>query len=258
MGSEERTSQPFSELEQAEELLSEDPRYRKILHEALPLLAKGRWYDLSHTLIAVKDMSAVLAGERTNGILKDIPEEEYQRYRKILLPSIILHDIGWSSVGPEKNSQWDRADLRVTHMAKGAELAQGILENSGYDPELNPEITALIAHHDDQYLGIDPQTDLEKMHRDVDACFIPTEYSFWKDHAKAQDKIGKDIDPAEYLQSRKDKFGTRYTKSAQAIMTREIEKRQQEIALSPTVSPKMRLDNLQRKACALNVRAVRQ
>src|SRR5262249_46639053 len=147
----------------------------------------------------------------------DESEEQYQEYRAILIPAIILHDIGWSAIGENKHTQWSAQELRRGHMEVGAQLAEHVLSMVAYSPILTQRVVHLVAHHDDQYLGRDPETREEIIHRDADACFIFTFLSFWKDFTV----MGDDLSPADFLEVKEKKWGMRYTQTAQVITDKE-------------------------------------
>jgi HD domain len=71
----------------------------------------------------------------------------------VVLPAIMLHDVGWSQVPPEGVLQaiapgGGRPDLVLLHEKEGARLAAGILADSGYDPDKVPAILDIIDGHD--------------------------------------------------------------------------------------------------------------
>jgi hypothetical protein len=207
------------------QVLQENCFYQQIWKEARLLLAKGRWYDVVHTTIAISHLGKILHQERTQGILKEESEEQYQECRAILIPAILLHDIGWSAIGENKNTQWNAQELRKSHMEIGAQLAENVLRMVTYSPTLIHRIVHLVAHHDDQYLGRDPETPEEIIHRDADACFIFTFLSFWKDFTV----MGSALSPADFLAMKEKKWGRRYTRAAQIITDKEIEERKCEV-----------------------------
>lgn len=238
---------PYFHDETFLQVLQENTLYQQIWREASLLLAKGRWYDLVHTAIATSHLGAILRQERTQGILRDDSEEQYQEYRAILIPAIMLHDVGWSAIGENKNTQWRNQDLRRGHMEIGAQLAEHMLSIVAYSPILTRRIVHLVAHHDDQYLGKDPQTREEIIHRDADACFIFTFLSFWKDFTVT----GSDLSPADFLDMKEKKWGKRYTQSAQNINNKEIAVRKGEVSEEEALLMK-RYEELKRVIEALN------
>lgn len=73
--------------------------------------------------------------------------------REIVIPAILLHDVGWSSVpehlqltafGPNAANP----DLNRVHEVEGARLARDILRRAKYDEQKIEEIAAIIAGHD--------------------------------------------------------------------------------------------------------------
>lgn len=110
-------------------------------------------------------------------------------------------------------------------METGAQLAENVLNTIAYSPILIQRIVHLVAHHDDQYLGKDPATREEIIHRDADACFIFTFLSFWKDFTV----MGRDLSPVDFFTMKEKKWGKRYTQAAQIITNKEIEARKCEV-----------------------------
>lgn len=71
----------------------------------------------------------------------------------VVLPAIMLHDIGWSQVPPAEVLQaiapgGGRPDLVLLHEKEGARLAAGILADAGYDAGKVPAILDIIDGHD--------------------------------------------------------------------------------------------------------------
>lgn len=71
----------------------------------------------------------------------------------VVLPAIILHDVGWKSLpeelhlkafGPGENDM----NINRVHEVEGAKTARRILEETQYDPALIEEIVAIILEHD--------------------------------------------------------------------------------------------------------------
>lgn len=73
----------------------------------------------------------------------------------VVLPAILLHDIGYFGLPEETQMQglsgsprgWD-ADITRLHEVEGARRARAILAELGYDPELTERIAAIIDGHD--------------------------------------------------------------------------------------------------------------
>lgn len=71
----------------------------------------------------------------------------------VVLPAIMLHDIGWSQVPPAEVLQaiapgGGRPDLVLLHEKEGARLAAGILADAAYDAGKIPAILDIIDGHD--------------------------------------------------------------------------------------------------------------
>jgi len=192
-------------------------KHKEIWKEAKPLLAKCRWWDLTHTRMSIGFMHQIMH------------DEDRGNYEEILMPAIILHDVGWTVIGEEKNTSWGNKDLRIKHMAEGAKIARRILEKVKYDIKLTEKIVNLVATHDDAYLG-KPQTTIgEKLIRDADACFVLTGLSFWKDyHVKCVVK-GEKMTPQEFLDKKVVGGSKRHTITAQKITDQQIVARRKEI-----------------------------
>jgi hypothetical protein len=121
-----------------EGVIALDPGLAAIWELAAPLL-KVRDND-AHTLYALGLARALLAAQ---------PEAD----AAVILPAIMLHDIGWSQVPPAEVLQaiapgGGRPDLVLLHEKEGARLAAGILADAGYDPAKVPAILAIIDGHD--------------------------------------------------------------------------------------------------------------
>jgi hypothetical protein len=82
-------------------------------------------------------------------LLASHPEAEPE----IVLPAILLHDVGWKMVPEERQltafgpHAKDLA-MRRFHETAGVEIARTILQSVGYDPEKTREILTIIDGHD--------------------------------------------------------------------------------------------------------------
>ena len=104
-----------------------------------PFLIKGRLEDWDHTLRAV-EYGKILAEEEGGD-----PE--------IILTALVLHDIGWSQVDFDdflKSPISEKQDTQSVrdHMIRGANLAEGILNDLNYPPNKKELVLRIIAHHD--------------------------------------------------------------------------------------------------------------
>jgi len=114
-----------------------DETFLKIFHLARPYLdTRG---NEEHTRIAYEFASRLLHEEGGEPL--------------VVLPAIILHDVGWKSIPEELQTtafgpgQRDRALNRV-HEQEGERIAGEILRAVNYPPPLIEEILAIVAGHD--------------------------------------------------------------------------------------------------------------
>jgi HD superfamily phosphodiesterase len=114
---------------------------------------------------------------------------------RIVIPAILLHDIGWSKVpeaqqllafGPNVKDP----DLTRVHEREGARMAEEILVSLGYEGERVGEIVSIIAGHDTR-----PESSSlhESIVRDADKLFRLSERGFAIDCERFEQ------DPAAYL-----------------------------------------------------------
>jgi len=113
--------------------------YKKILEKALLLYEKGREGDVDH----IKWLAEV--------ITKYVDESEVDY--DILIPVVLLHDIGYSKV-PKGSNPFD-LDIRKFHSEEGAKIAEEILEELDYPKDKINEIKRLILKHDNWAFGDD-------------------------------------------------------------------------------------------------------
>jgi hypothetical protein len=105
-----------------------------------PLLEKGRNGDWGHTLRVVEYGRYLLEHEEGD--------------EEIVIPTLYLHDIGWSIINfddfrhasPERKRKTMSLSL---HMKQGAVLAKKILDDFEYDPQKITTIISIIAIHDE-------------------------------------------------------------------------------------------------------------
>ncbi|OGJ19950.1 hypothetical protein A3K73_03245 [Candidatus Pacearchaeota archaeon RBG_13_36_9] len=157
--------------------------------------------------------------------------EIFRADKKIVIPAAIFHDTGY--FGMDKNSlkelmagklsEEEAKILKEEHMKEGAKLAEEILKELEYNPQLIGTIVKIIRYHDSES---ECSSIEEKIVRDAD--------KLWR-----FSKIGFDLDvkrrnwPAEkwylYLKGNLDKPGYFQTKEAREIAQNELEKRRKEI-----------------------------
>jgi len=108
-----------------------------MLEKALHFYEKGREGDIDH----VKWLS------------KTIPNyiDEKELDFDILIPVVILHDVGYSKV--PKGSNPFNLDIRKLHSEEGAKIAEQILLELNYPKDKTKEIKRLILKHDNWAFG---------------------------------------------------------------------------------------------------------
>jgi HD superfamily phosphodiesterase len=87
--------------------------------------------------------------ELAERLLSHCPEADPE----VVLPAILLHDVGWKMVPEEKQLRAfgpnaKDMDTRRIHEVEGVEIAKGILNALNYDREKTDEILAIIEGHD--------------------------------------------------------------------------------------------------------------
>ena len=111
-----------------------------IKNSVKPLLEKARDGDWEHTLRAIEYARYLLQYEEGD--------------EEIVIPTLYLHDIGWSRVNfddfreasPDRKRETPSLSL---HMKYGAVLAGEILRDVGCEPEKIRSIVSIIAIHDE-------------------------------------------------------------------------------------------------------------
>jgi hypothetical protein len=115
-----------------------DSVYDQIYREAEPYLDTRR-----------NDVHVSLSYDFARRLLACYPEAD----EAIVLPAIILHDVGWKMVPEEKQlgafgpKAKDKKTQRI-HETQGLKIAENILTRLEYDPEKISEILSIIDGHD--------------------------------------------------------------------------------------------------------------
>ena len=118
--------------------------HRSIFEKAEPFL-RTRHNDV-HAIISYRHAKHILAMEGGNS--------------SIVLPAVLLHDVGWSAVPEERQlhafgPELRDPDLRRRHETEGAKLARAILSEMSYPQDMIRRIERIIDVHDSRTDAID-------------------------------------------------------------------------------------------------------
>lgn len=164
--------------------------YTKILDLARPYYEKGRVYDLDQI-----DWMTKQADRLADKLGLD---------KAILLPLVILHDVGYAFVN-ERNPHIKSQEIKRIHLIEGVKIAREILTQINYDPELSEQIIYFVSVHDNWVFGDDEpykksrllaffndldflhaQSSYENFEHAAASMNLPTEsmYDFWLNDEK--------------------------------------------------------------------------
>jgi hypothetical protein len=111
--------------------------YLPIWQAARPYYERGRSMDINHIEWMMPTALSVCAHE---------PQVD----QSLLLPTVILHDVGYAEV---EHDNYYHLDTRRAHMARGADIARTILTELAYDPEIVAKVVYYISVHDNWAFG---------------------------------------------------------------------------------------------------------
>lgn len=108
-------------------------------------------WELAAPLLRVRDNDAHTL--YAFGLARAMLDAHEEADAAVVLPAIMLHDIGWSQVPPSDvllaiAPGGGRPDLVLLHEKEGARLASEILKECGYDEAKIPAILDIIDGHD--------------------------------------------------------------------------------------------------------------
>ena len=165
-----------------------------ILEQVIPYYSAGsRFYDLWHIPFSTRFMMALCQAEKLE--------------RAVFVPAIILHDSGYSKIAQANNALQKgniSTDDRVSHMYFGQLVAEEIFQRNngfGLSKAQQERIKALIATHDNPYIGKQLTTREEKLHRDADRYYVCSFTSFVKDFLRYVEKE-PNLSPEEFMKGR--------------------------------------------------------
>ena len=145
----------------------------------------------------------------------------------IVIPAIILHDVGYSQILRERRMlifdkdarNEEREAVRYKHQAQSVKLGEKILKELNYPADMIPEILEIISKHDTRKGFISKE---EGLVRDADKLWRYSQESFKMNtkHRKSVleeriKRLEKDLETPDYI----------YSESAKKIARQELEER---------------------------------
>lgn len=113
--------------------------YMRIWEKALPYYEKARPADVTHVSWMMREACRIARAEGLD--------------ERILLPIVILHDVGYAACMSEEHARAFESDVKIKHMKEGARIARSILAEVGYDPALTEKIVRYVSVHDNWKIG---------------------------------------------------------------------------------------------------------
>lgn len=113
--------------------------YTKIWELAKPYYLKGRPMDIEHIQWMMEEALRISTVENLDDSL--------------LLPLVILHDVGYSTIEGVASKNYYNVDIRKLHMEAGAKLAGTILEQVGYPENKIKHAVYYVSIHDQWAYG---------------------------------------------------------------------------------------------------------
>ena len=150
-----------------------DQVYLTMWELAQPYYKKGRSYDIEQVAWMMKQADRLTDLEGLN--------------KKILLPLVILHDVGYSKVEIKDPNIKDKVTKKI-HMREGARIAKEILNKVGYDQALTEKIVYYISVHDNWILDDNsPYQESSEMalFNDLDFLWVTSNIDAFKVNAKS-------------------------------------------------------------------------
>jgi HD superfamily phosphodiesterase len=143
----------------------------------------------------------------------------------IVIPAIILHDVGWQKVppalhlkafGPKATSP----EINRTHEKEGVKIARKILTKVDYDTEKIDEILKIIDGHDSRKDSISLN---DRIVKDADKLWRYTQNGFEIDKARFEETVAEGL-----KRLRENLRGWFYTETAFQIAKKKLQQRQRE------------------------------
>ena len=186
-------------------------KYNEIWELAKPYLEKGKMKDfILHTKGVAKAMELLLQKENGDN--------------DILIPSAILHDVGWAKVPTvlqKSNNKKEKIQALKLHIEYAPKIVRKILSEIKYDEkQIKTIIEIIVAHKFKNPIRLD-----KRLLIDADNLSDIFKEQFYSD-AKSYN-----VTPEQNYDFRKND-NTFYTKTAKIIFDKELKKRKQEFKIS--------------------------
>jgi HD superfamily phosphodiesterase len=147
----------------------------------------------------------------------------------VIIPAIILHDIGWSRlikgrrilVFARSAREEDKLEVQLEHQNESVKLASHILKEVNYPGELVPEILEIISQHDTRKGFISKN---EGLVRDADKLWRTSRRGFAAAEARMIKREEEDWKKLEENMNKPDYF---YSQTARQIAFADLELRKQ-------------------------------
>ena len=178
--------------------------YKRIWKEAKEYYKKGRPMDIEHIKWMMK-----IAG-------KICQKENFDE--SILIPLVILHDVGYAKVNNLEEIKYFDVDIRKAHMKAGEEIADLILKSIKYRKDKTKKIIKYVGIHDNWAFGEVEIYEKDKMlgtFKDLDYLWPYTRIGFEsiKKHLKKNDQeMWKSLNDEKSPIYNKKEFSTIFTK----------------------------------------------
>jgi hypothetical protein len=196
--------------------------FEKIWELALPYQDKRD--DAGHAEVTLRFAKELAVSEHGN--------------ENVMIPAIILHDVGWSQLVKERRmlifdkdaTDEVRRQVQIEHQNEGVLVAGGILREVGYPPVLAQEILEIISQHDTREGFVSRN---EGLVRDADKLSRTSQEGF-----ASGKRRGQSPDPSRWQKMEEGiyKPGYFYSDTARKIAAAELKLRKQESSLAQSAS----------------------
>lgn len=142
----------------------------------------------------------------------------------VVLPAIILHDVGWIKIPEELHPRAfgpgpRDTELNRIHEVEGAKIARKILEVVKYSPDLTEEIVEIVLGHDSRK---EPVSINDAIVKDADKLWRFSDYGFEVDVRRFK------LDPAGYVAWLEDQIESWFiTQAGKAVARKDLSLREQ-------------------------------